>query len=76
MTHKIPIQADRILAYMKEHGGITSLDASRDLGCMRLGARIFELKERGYDIRGEFVDVENRYGEKCRVKRYWLGGTE
>ena len=76
MSHKRPIQADRILAYMKEHGGITSLDASRDLGCIRLGARIFELKERGHDIKSEFIEVEDRYGEKCRVKRYWLGGTE
>lgn len=76
MSNKRPIQADRILAYMKEHGGITSLDASRDLGCMRLGARIFELKERGHDIKSEYIEVKNRYGEKCRVKRYWLGGTE
>lgn len=76
MSHKRPMQADRILAYMKEHGGITSLDASRDLGCIRLGARIFELKERGHDIKSEFIEVENRYGEKFRVKRYWLGGTE
>lgn len=73
MSHKRPIQADRILAYMKEHGGITSLDASRDLGCIRLGARIFELKERGHDIKSEYIEVVNRYGEKCRVKRYWLG---
>lgn len=76
MSNKRPIQADRILAYMKEHGGITSLDASRDLGCIRLGARIFELKERGHDIKSEYIEVKNRYGEKCRVKRYWLGGTE
>ena len=76
MSHKRPMQADRILEYMKEHGGITSLDASRDLGCIRLGARIFELKERGHDIKSEYIEVKNRYGEKCRVKRYWLGGTE
>lgn len=71
-----PKQATRIIRYMQEYGGITALEASRDLGCLRLGARIFELKEQGYDIRSEFTEVENRYGEKCRVKRYWLGGTE
>lgn len=72
MKNKRPIQADRIIAYMKEHGGITSLDASRDIGCMRLGARIFEIKERGIEVKSEFINVENRFGEICRVKRYWI----
>ena len=72
MKNKRPIQADRIIAYMKEHGGITSLDATRDLGCMRLGARIFEIKERGIEVKSEFINVENRFGEICRVKRYWI----
>lgn len=72
MKNKRPIQADRIIAYMKEHGGITSLDAARDLGCMRLGARIFEIKERGIEVKSEFINVENRFGEICRVKRYWI----
>ena len=72
MKNKRPIQADRIIAYMKEHGGITSLDAARDLGCMRLGARIFEIKERGIEVKSEFINVENIFGERCRVKRYWI----
>lgn len=72
MKNKRPIQADRIIAYMKEHGGITSLDAARDIGCMRLGARIFEIKERGIEVKSEFINVENRFGEICRVKRYWI----
>lgn len=72
MKNKKPIQADRIVEYIKEHGGITSLDAARDLGCMRLGARIFEIKERGIEVKSEFINVENRFGEICRVKRYWI----
>lgn len=76
MNNKKPTQAKRILEYMKKNGGITSLDAARDLGCMRLGARIFELKDDGHEIKSEFVEVKNRYGEKCRVKRYWIGGTK
>lgn len=72
MNNKRPTQAKRILAYMKEHGGITTLEAVRDLGCMRLGARIYELKDSGVDVKSEFIEVENRYGEKCRVKRYWI----
>ncbi len=72
MKNKKPIQADRVLQYMKEHKGITSLDAARDIGCMRLGARIFEIKERGIEVKSEFINVENRFGEICRVKRYWI----
>lgn len=72
MKNKRPIQVDRIVEYMKENGGITSLEAARDLGCMRLGARIFEIKERGIEVKSEFINVENRFGEICRVKRYWI----
>lgn len=39
-----------ILLYLKEHGSITALDAIREFGCMRLAARISDLRERGYDI--------------------------
>lgn len=69
-----PTQAQRILEYMQTHGGITQFDAMRDLGVMRLGARIFELKARGHKISSEMTEVKNRYGEKCRVKKYYNAG--
>ena len=72
MNNKRPTQAKRILEYMQKHGEITALEAMRDLGCTRLSARIFELRESGFNIKSEFVDVVNRYGEKCRVKKYRL----
>lgn len=37
-------QTERIYEYLKEYGSITALEALRDLGIMRLGARIFELR--------------------------------
>jgi hypothetical protein len=61
-----------VLYYMREHHGITTLEANRDLGVTRLSARILELKEKGYDIDGVFVEVTNRYGDTCNVKRYFL----
>lgn len=68
-----PAQAQRVLQYMKDFGSITQLDALKDLGIMRLGARIFELrKKNGVEIESEFVTVKNRYGEPCAIKKYYL----
>ena len=69
-----PTQAERILAYITEHGSITQLEALNDLGVLRLASRISELRKNGHKIESQMVKVENRYGEKCRVKRYSLRG--
>lgn len=69
-----PTQAQRILDYMQEHGSITQLEALKDLGVFRLASRISELRKNGHQISSQMVKVENRYGEKCRVKRYYLKG--
>ena len=44
-------QAERVLKYMRDFGSITQLEAMKDLGCMRLGARVYDLKREGYNIR-------------------------
>lgn len=63
---------NRVLNYMRLHGSITSLEAFANLGVSRLSARIKDLRDSGHSIVGNMVEVENRYGEKCRVKRYTL----
>lgn len=73
MQHSKPTQNQRILDYMDEFGGITQLEALRDLGVMRLASRISDLNRRGFPIESEMVKVKNRYGETCRVKRYYMG---
>ena len=67
-----PTQNERIINYIREFGGITQLDALRDLGVMRLASRISDLRKHGYNITSELVSVKNRYGEKCYIKRYKL----
>lgn len=67
-------QCDRILNYMMEFGSITQLEALRDLGCFRLASRINDLKKKGYKIRREMVDVNNRYGEVVQIARYRFEG--
>ena len=43
-------QCDQIVQYMSAGYSLTSLDALRLFGCMRLASRICDLRERGYDI--------------------------
>ena len=75
MQHTNPTQNERILSYIEEHGSITQLEALNDLGVMRLASRISDLKRKGYNIKSENVTVNNRYCEKCSIKRYSLGGA-
>ena len=70
--HSKPTQNQRILDYINEFGSITQLEALRDLGVMRLASRISDLRRQGYSIISTREAVENRYGEKCRIKRYSL----
>lgn len=72
MASKIT-QEQRILTYIGENGSISSLEAMRDLGIMRLSARICEMRQNGHNIIGETEIMENRYGEKVHCTRYRLG---
>ena len=65
-----PTQSERVKRYMEDFGSITQLDAIRDLGVLRLSARIMELKQSGLPIEGKFEKVQNRYGEDVQIKRY------
>lgn len=63
-------QCDMILNYMRETGGITPWEAIREFGCMRLGARIYDLRRRGITIKREMEHRENRYGKTVSFARY------
>lgn len=69
-----PTQAAKILRHLEAFGGITALEALGEYGIMRLGARIWELKAAGYDIKTELVGGTNRFGEPVHYARYTLGG--
>lgn len=65
-------QAEKIVKYMKEYGGITQLDALREFSCMRLASRISDLRRDGMRIKSEMVKAKNRYGEPISFARYSL----
>lgn len=71
-----PTQNQRILDYLDRYGSITQLEAIRDISVLRLASRVTDLKRRGYLIDSEWVVVTNKYGEKCRVKKYFLAKEE
>jgi hypothetical protein len=61
-------QASRILEFLKAGNRITPIEALNLFGCFRLGARCYDLRKKGYDIRTEMVTVGNRK----RVAQYRL----
>jgi len=65
-------QKEMILQYMKDDGSITPWEAMRELGIMRLGARIWDLKHDGIGIKTEKVKSKNRYGRTTQYARYSL----
>lgn len=69
-------QSDRILRHLEIFGSITSLEAMRDYGIMRLASRVSDLKKDGLPVRTEFVRGKNRFGEPTCYARYHLERKE
>lgn len=65
-------QNERLLEHLKRHRSINAMQALSELGIYRLAARIGELKAKGHDIEASAVEVQNRFGEACRVAEYRL----
>ena len=65
-------QRQRVIDYIHEFGSISSWDAYEDLGITQLGARVKELKERGYEFETEWEHKKNRYGQPVAFKRYYI----
>lgn len=55
-------QCEMILRYMDEHGSITSLEAIKNFGCLRLASRITDLRKKGYMIVKNTCRMENEDG--------------
>ena len=61
-------QSEQILNHLKSGHSITPLEALDKFGCMRLGARVYDLKQQGHDIRTEPLALPS--GK--HVARYWM----
>ena len=65
-------QHEMVLNYMKEHDGITSMDAFNYFNITRLSARIFELRQLGHIIDTERVTTKNLFGHSTTYAKYYL----
>jgi len=55
-------QTELVLRYMKENGSINPLDALQHIGCLRLSARIHQLRASGYIINSKRIKKQGRFG--------------
>jgi hypothetical protein len=67
-TNRRPTQANRILRYLEAGNRLTALEALERFQCLRLAARIHELRDAGWQI--EERTVVTRSGK--RVAEYSL----
>ena len=65
-------QCNMIMAHIKKHGSITSLEAMTEYGIMRCASRINDLRRRGVQIVSEQVKGVNRDGKPMRYAKYKL----
>lgn len=65
-------QEQQILKYIERFGSISPLEAFKDLAIMRLGARIYDLEQKGYTFVHMRESSKNRFGEKVSYTRYFL----
>lgn len=65
-------QCKKILEYMEKNGSITALDAVLKFNCLRLAARISDLKKDGYAIRSVMEAHKSQDGTTSHYKRYFL----
>ena len=68
-------QAKDILKHLNDYGSITPLEALEDIGCMRLAARVNDLRRDGHPIRTDLVKrngkVWARYSLEPKQVEMW-----
>lgn len=67
----IESQNAQILKHLESGKSITALEALELFGCMRLGARIYDLRKK-HDIRSDLEYEKRADGRTKRYARYWL----
>lgn len=65
-------QQKRVLDLLHTYPAVTAKMAMEKAGIYRLGARIWDLKKAGIPILDSWVEEVNRFGEKTRIKQYFL----
>ncbi len=64
-------QNEQILNHLKKKP-ITQLEALNLYGCMRLGARIFNLRAAGYNIKTVMKEYNGKHGKKVFAEYFLI----
>lgn len=64
-------QMQRLYQWLQSGHRVTQLSALMELGIGRLGARIYDLRQRGVPVRSRLKKVETAYGA-THVSEYWM----
>ena len=69
-------QNARLYDHLRTGRRVTALSAWQVLGIARLSARVYDLRSPaiGANVRSQWREVTNRWGEMCRVKEYFMDG--
>ena len=67
----IESQNTRIKAHLMKGKSLTALEGLYQFGTFRLGARIFDLKEQGLNIKSEMIEITSERKTK-RIAKYSL----
>lgn len=65
-------QRQKIFFYLLAGKCLTGIEALQLFACMRLGARIYELKKLGVPIEDRPITLVAKNGKTKRVKEYWI----
>lgn len=65
-------QTNQVLRHLRTRGALTQREAMNLYGIMRLGARVYDLRGRGYNIIKDMERSVNRYGRPVRYAVYRL----
>ena len=66
-------QTNEIMFHLRNYGSITPLEALDLYGCMRLAARVNDLRKRGHEIRTDTVERDGKRWAKYSLGRQTRG---
>lgn len=65
-------QRQQVLSYIDQFNSISPLEALRDLGIMRLSARVWDIEHvDGIKLKKRMESAKNRYGKPISYARYY-----
>ena len=75
MSKNTETQRKKILAALLSGKKLTPMDALKKYHCMRLGARIWSLRQDGHNIETQMVSVRGGDGHVAAVAQYFIKPT-